>query len=230
MKCVTFVLIIAVTFTSSCKEKKKFISNFDNTIFLIACEFLDGNKEIHKDSTVIKTLGTLYNKELKPNVNDTLLYECYWKMKLNTPCKPSNPHLLFRFSSSPKIYSPVINQKQIDSLISCIQRNLENSYADYHNIAHRINIKVNLRLFNCNPFNVNIVSDKKIDSNLLNEIYKSIYLSPQFALSKVPATKEECTNKRYYRSKQVDINFCIKGRQVELVDFLVDSTRDFKFY
>ncbi|MFT4062966.1 MAG: hypothetical protein QM642_11490 [Edaphocola sp.] len=231
------LLITLLSIIIGCKDKGKFISNFDNDVFLNTKAFLDSNSQ-RRDSNNIQIIGRLYDKKQKSYVNDTILFQTYWEYRdgnTDAFCGASNYHMKRRIRwfvhEDGKVDTLPIGilsanvEKSIPAFIHHIDSSLKATYFKTVKSSEQIPISLDIQLDYCRISQVVINADKQLDKNLIHELYRIVYISPKWQLDEVEATQEEHEKASYVRDKQLSIDLEIYNNEIRMVNYTVDSVK-----
>lgn len=244
MKYYLFIFITYQFFFTSCKHREKeekFISNFDNEVFLKAKHYFDTSSinffSGTYDSIAYKIIGQFYDKEKSPNINDTIILQTYKDRFGDSEdyfCDEVNYYLKRRaFSLNPKtgkierapfgILSANI-ESSLPKFIHFIDSSLKVTYFKTVQHSKQFQVSLDIQLDHCRISKIVINADKGLDKNIINELYKIIYTSPKWKLDEVDANTEEKLKESYVRNKKLNINLNILNDSVSLINYTVDST------
>jgi hypothetical protein len=237
MKYFFYTAFLFLCLVTACQEDERFISNFDNEAFLKAKTFLDTNAN-KRDSALIKSIGTLYDKMQSPCVNDTTLFNTYWEYwdgNTDAFCGSYSYYMKRRLGYPPIKKGEVMPtmqmygilsaniEKSIPQFIKHIDSSLKLTYFKAIKSPTQINVSLDIKLNHCKISTIYIKANNEIDKHFINELYRIIYISPKWILDELPATKEEYKSGCYVRDKNIKMNVVIDNNGVELLNYAVDS-------
>jgi len=220
---VAFIFFVAI----GCVKNENFKSEFNNEIYLKVKSYLKENKHElriygQSDDSLVNLVGTLYNKKEYPNLNDSLLLQTFLFTE-TILCGDVNATTLWYNSKTPKIMSANI-ENGLPKFLEHLKTNLDSTYFKHSKNPYPISINLDIILFYCRIDEVQIKVDSGTDKKLVNELYRIIYTSNSWTLDKLNATKIEKNSNQYVRNKRLSIELNISNKEVELIDYKVDSS------
>lgn len=240
----SLLIVIASLFTfGSCitqEKNEKFISNFDNEIYLIFKNYIDTSSinfaSKKNNSIAIKYIAEINNKNEMAYVNDSIILQTYQSWLGDSEdafCGASSYHMKRRIrvyiDENKKVHTLKIGilsaniEKSLPPFIHHIDSCLKASYFKVIKSHRQINVHLDIKLQSCRIGSIVITSDEKVDKNLINELYKIIYTSPKWMLEEVDATPVERKESGYNREKNLNINISVNNNKTEILNYTVDS-------
>lgn len=239
-----FFQFIFIFIRCNTEEKNgQFISNFDNDIYLIFKNITDTSAfnfvspDNYSDSIAINYINIIANKK-KYFFNDTIILKTYQKW-FGGPedyfCGASNYHLkrrigryyVYQDGTADTLYIGILSasvEKSFPKFIHYIDSCLKTTYFKVVQTPESIPINLDIQLDHCRIGTVVIKTNKEIDKNLINELYRIIYTSPKWELEEVEATTSEKEKGSYVREKRLNININLNKGKTEILNYQVDST------